>query len=432
MAGYRRACTGASETIWRGDQSYVGSSKTVGKTAQDTVKCWQEYNPDLIKIKEVELVDIATIHQKIHSGVNISTEDVRQFLYACTGLFKMKTEIVLHVSPNYQIPVGTEISPLSLYKMASVHVPGNDASKARYKETLMIVLFAIRYLRADNDAYHNQLKKTIKKTKSNWNYPPWMNGVTADHLDDILAAYDWYLCLKETDDQPLRFGTVTTQWKDMGGFRDFCYKTELFDGEPGRLVRWVQNRSVADSIIKMHLIPDEIGEIGSSFPYCKSMGIVTKSDLSVSEHSSMHDYIHIIGTFQGNPRSSNSRFVSGSIARKDVCLAAMCVMATASMTSGVELADNESRVIARATARALRVTEDAVTQIPDNADLWISKYNENPGRIGAWIKTRLTSTIKPRQYSVLEYLINSHKDWYDADINQVQPVAPVQAQPSQE
>ena len=424
MSGYRRACTSEVETIWRGEQAFVGSSKTVGKTAQNTVECWQEYNPDQIKIKDVELVDIATIHQKIHSGININTEDVRQFLYACTGMFKMKVDIELYVSPNYKIPKDTEITPLSLYKMDPVHVPGNDTSKARYKDTLMTVLFAIRYLRADNDAYHNQLKKTIKKTKSNWNYPPWMNGVTADHLDDILAAYDWFLYLKETEDQPLRFGTVTTQWKDMGGFRDFCYKTKLFDGEPGRLVRWVQNGSVADSILKMHMIPNDIGEIGSSFPYCKSMGIVTKSDLSVSEHSSMHDYIHIIGTFQGNPRSSNSRFVSGSIARKDVCLAAMCVMATASMTSGVQLADNESRIIARTTARALRVSEKEVVQVPDNADLWISKYNENPGWIGSWIKTRLTSTIKPRQHSVLEYLMNSHKDWYDADNDHAQADAP--------
>ena len=413
MAGYRKACTSEVNVIFRKDKAYAGFSKTVGTTAQNTVELWETYDPNLIKITDVELDDVSVLYQKIQSGVNISTTDVRKYLYACTGLFKMKVEIDLFVSPNYKISKDTEITPLSLYKMDPVAVPGNETTKAKYKEALMNVLFAIRYSRAENDAYHNQLKKTIKKTKSNWNYPPWMNGVTADKLDDILAAYDWFLYLKETEDQPLRFGTVTTQWKDMGGFRDFCFTPKLFDGEPGRIVRWVQNSAVADSILKMHMIPGTIGEVGSSFPYCKSMGIVTKSDLSVSEHPSMHDYIHIIGAFLGNPRSSNSRFVSGSIARRDVCFAAMCVMATASMQSGVQLADKESRIINKITAKALRVDESTAKQIPDVAELWIQTYNSDPSRIGAWIKSRLTSTVKPRLHSILEYLMVSHKDWID-------------------
>lgn len=83
----------------------------------------------------------------------------------------------------------------------------------------------------------------------------------------------------------------------MGGFRDFCFIPELFPGEPLRLVKCIQNPAIADSILKMHLISSEIGEIGSSFPYCKSMGIVSKSDLSVSEHASIHDYIMSLGHF---------------------------------------------------------------------------------------------------------------------------------------
>ncbi len=421
MSGYRKACTSESNTIYRGDRAYTGFSKSVGTVAQNTVELWETYNADTIKIRDIELEDIAILHQKIQSGVNITTTDVRKFLYACTGLFKMKVEIELYVSPNYKIDKDTEISPLSLYKMPSVAVPGNESTKAKYKETLMTVLFAIRYSRAENDAYHGQLKKTIKKTKANWHYPPWMNGVIADKLDDVLAAYDWFLYLKETEDQPLRFGTVTTQWKDMGAFRDFCFTFKLFDGEKGRIIKWIQNPAVTDSIIKMHMIPGNIGEVGSSFPYCKAMGIVNKSDLSVSEHQSMHDYIHIIGAFLGSHRSSNSRFVSGSIARRDVCLAAMCVMATASMQSGVQLADRESRIINKTTAKALRVDESTSKQLPDVAALWIQTYNADPARIGVWIKSRLTSTIKPRQHSILEYLMTSHKDWVDVSSTEKTP-----------
>lgn len=375
--------------------------KTVGKTAQDTVELWNNYNPDEIKITNVTLDDIATLYQKIQSGVNITTQDVRKYLYACTGMFRMTVEIELCVSPNYKIPKNTEITPLSLYKMNAVDVPGNDSSKTKYKETLMNVLFSIRYLRAENDTHHAQLRKTIRKTKTNWNYPPWMNAITADSLDDILAAYDWFLFLKETEDQPLRFGMVTTQWKDMGGFRDFCFIPELFPGEPSRLVKWIQNPAIADSVLKMHLISSEIGEIGSSFPYCKSMGIVSKSDLSVSEHASMHDYIHVTGALLGNPRSCNSRFISGSMARRDVCMAAMCIMATGAMKSGVQLADKESRIINKTTAKALRVTEQEVGQLPDNAGLWIQTYNADTNRIAGWIKSRLTTATKPRQNSIL-------------------------------
>ena len=79
-------------------------------------------------------------------------------------------------------------------------------------------------------------------------------------LDDLLTAYDWFLFLKETDDQLLRFGSVTTQWKDMGGYRDFCFITELFSRDP---IKWIQNTTIADSVLKMHMITTDIGNIGS-------------------------------------------------------------------------------------------------------------------------------------------------------------------------
>ena len=240
-----------------------------------------------------------------------------------------------------------------------------------------------------------------------------MNAITADHLDDVLAAYDWFLFLRETEDQPLRFGTVTTQWKDRGALRDFCFISELFPGEPSQLVKWIQNPAVADSVLKMHLITSDIGEVGSSFPYCKAMGVVSKSNLSVSEHGSMHDYIHMTGALLGNARSCNSRFISESMARSDVCMAAMCIMATGSMKSGGQLDDDESRIINKATAKALRVTEKEVSQIPDNVGVWIEEYIKDSSRIGNWIKSCLTSSTKPRTYSVLEHLMISHKDWID-------------------
>ena len=306
MTHYRKPCTGVEYTLWKDDVPYKGTMKQVGKMAQNTVELWKNYSPDEIKINNIELEDLSVLHQKISAGVNLNTQDIRKYLYACTGMFKQVVDIDLHVAPNYTIAKNSEINPLSLYKMLAVPVTGNDSSQAKYKETLMNLLFSIRYQRAENPTHQEQLKKTIRKTKTNWNYPAWMNAITADSLDDVLAAYDCYLFLKETDDQPLRFGTVTTQWKDMGAFRDFCFISELFPGEPTRLVKWIQNSAVADSVLKMHLVSSDIGEIGSSFPYCKAMGIVSKSDLSVSEHGSMHDYIHVTGALLGNARSCNS------------------------------------------------------------------------------------------------------------------------------
>ena len=182
-----------------------------------------------------------------------------------------------------------------------------------------------------------------------------MSNIDVAKLDDLLAAYDWYLFLKETDDQPLRFGTVTTQWKDMGGFRDFCLISELFPGDPTCPVRWVQNPVVADPILKMHLITSNIGNVGSSFPYWKAMGVVTKNDLSVTEQASMHDYIHTMGALLGNTRSCNSKFVS-NIARSDVCMTAMSIMATDAMKEGVHLDDDQSKIINETTARALKLS----------------------------------------------------------------------------
>ena len=144
----------------------------------------------------------------------------------------------------------------------------------------------------------------------------------------------------------------------------------------------VNQMVVADSVLKMHLLSTDTSEVGSSFPYCKPMGIVSKSDLSVTEHSSMHDYIHVTGALLGNARSCNSRFISNSISRSDVCMAAMCIMATGAMKSGVQLDDDESRIINKATAKAMRLSVQEVKQIPDNVGVWIDSYNKDSSRIG--------------------------------------------------
>ena len=281
-------------------------------------------------------------------------------------MFSQIVEIDLNVSPNYVIQQGTEITPLSLYKMPNLHFGGTSVNRDKYKELLMNLLFSIRYLKAENPTHQDQLKKTIRKTKSNWNYIPWMNSIAHEQLDDVLAGYDWFLFLKETKDQPFRLGSVTTQWKDMGAFHDFCFISELFPGEPTRLIKWIQNPTVAASILNMHMLATNIGDVGSSFPYCKPMGIVSKSDLSVTEHGVMHDYIHVTGALLGNALSCNSRFISNSMSRSDVCLSAMCIMATGAMKCGVQLDDDESRIINKATAKAMRLSVQEIKQIPDN------------------------------------------------------------------
>ena len=267
----------------------------LSRQAQDTVELWKTYDKNQIKVRDVEVEDLAEVHQRIVGGVNVTTTDVRKFLYSCTGLFTQTVDIDLIVSPNYTILRGSKITPLSLFDMDAVNVLGNAAIIDRYKDTLMNVFFSIRYQRGENPVHQEQLKKTARKSKPSWNHLAWMSNVDADKLDDLLAAFDWLLFLKETDDQPLRFGTVTTQWKDMGAFRDFCFIAELFPGDATRPIHWVQNPVVGDSILKMHLITTAIGNVGSSFSYCKAMNIVTKSDLSVSEHSIMHDYVHTMG-----------------------------------------------------------------------------------------------------------------------------------------
>jgi len=98
--------------------AYRGTIKQFGRMAQDTVELWNTYNPDEIKIKGVELEDLSALHQKITAGVNLTTKDVKKYLYACTGMFKQEVEIDLFVSPNYTIvnPIpgggGVNLTPL--------------------------------------------------------------------------------------------------------------------------------------------------------------------------------------------------------------------------------------------------------------------------------------------------------------------------------
>ena len=97
------------------------------------------------------------------------------------------------------------------------------------------------------------------------------------------------------------------------------------------------------------------------------------------------------------------------------------------MKSGVQLDDDESRLIKKATAKALRVSEQEVTQIPDNVGIWVQTYTKDSNRIGTWIRSRLTSAAKPRQHSVLEHLMVSHRDWVDMGSKPPAPANPQDA-----
>ena len=182
MSHYRSACTGKQLTLWRAGVPSHGAMQQLSRQAQDTVELWKTYNKSQKKIREVEAKYLAAVHQRFIAGVNVTTTDVRKFLYSCTGLFTQTVDIDLVVSLNYTIPRGSKISPLSLYDMGTVNVLGNAATIDKYKDTLMKVLFSVRYQRGENTAHQEQLKKTARKS---------------------IAAFDWYLVLKETDDQPL-------------------------------------------------------------------------------------------------------------------------------------------------------------------------------------------------------------------------------------
>ena len=94
-------------------------------------------------------------------------------------------------------------------------------------------------------------------------------------------------------------------------------------------------------------------------------------------------------------------------------MAAMCIMATGAMKGGVQLDDDDSKIINEITARALKMTVQEVTAKPDNVTMWIKTFNENRKSVREWIKSRLTNAAKPRQFSVLEHLMVLHRDWND-------------------
>ncbi len=78
MAHYRSACTGKALTLWRNGKPFHGSIQQLSRQAQDTVELWKTYDHNQIKIREIEDEDLAAVYQRIISGVNITTNDVRK------------------------------------------------------------------------------------------------------------------------------------------------------------------------------------------------------------------------------------------------------------------------------------------------------------------------------------------------------------------
>jgi len=55
--------------------AYHGAMQQLSRQAQDTVELWKTYDKNQIKVRDVEVEDLAEVHQRIVGGVNVTTTD---------------------------------------------------------------------------------------------------------------------------------------------------------------------------------------------------------------------------------------------------------------------------------------------------------------------------------------------------------------------
>jgi len=398
-------------TMWRGEERIVGHLPSTEPACDDSIEKWREFRLGLLAGVPAAVGDIEVYYNRIQNVRDLDGKDVASFLAAYSWKLDFILDRNMTLSEFVSIPAGTRITPNSLFNLSADVQNWTEVNAAKYRKMVYDLLFSYRIDTTVNDNHRELMRgRAIEQFPAYTHVAGMKNAEKSDFLP-MVAAYDWFLELQQHKEQKLRFGTVTTRWMDMGAVRDLSFLAKLFPQDPTRPIAWSTNNVVVDSMMLLMTVSDRIGTVGNVFPYLKSLGLVKKSNMSITAHAAMHDYIHSIGCFKGAARSLKSKLVQPTVERSDVLMAAMCVMATGAIADGPVIVLDEDKQNTRMYKEMAQAGAPLDDSVADHPLAWQAEYKLNPQRILSWIDRRIGSLEEPRENTILAWMKSSQGEW---------------------
>lgn len=142
-------------------------------------------------------------------------------------------------------------------------------------------------------------------------YPSWAKDI---EYRILIATIDMYLVKFPLHDYAdIRFGTLTSRFKDCGVISEWMYLMRNTRLSAYRLGYWVWTTPISEQVVKLTKAGEEMDQIDSYMLYYMEMRLATKSKYSVTLSPDLHVWIHAYGAVSGLTRSKNARMMTDVI-----------------------------------------------------------------------------------------------------------------------
>ncbi len=184
----------------------------------------------------------------------------------------------------------------------------------------LYLLFIYRYSRATNASYQAGLIDKLRlQIASVTLHPPafnppkgtykaWLNN---KNFTKIVAAFDMFFCKFPNNDMSfLRFGTITSRFRDCASLLSLNHLRETAGIEGDQLFAWMFVGTLADEAEILMKEAQELDNPESYTPYLMDLGLSLKSPYSAAVCPGVYTWSHMICSLLVSTRSRNARMVS--------------------------------------------------------------------------------------------------------------------------
>ncbi|AJR28574.1 nucleoprotein [Gray Lodge virus] len=282
----------------------------------------------MIPQKDYTLDDIRGIihHEILQQDLKLS--HVIRYLYLVgTGI----TETLDENWVSFGVEIGRKGNTVNVFCMMDVKEEDDkradgtsdpNITSDEDKWMALYLLFIYRYSRASNAAYQaglvDKLRMQVASVTLNppafnppkGTYRAWLNN---KNFTKLVAAFDMFFCKFPNHDSAfLRFGTITSRFRDCASLLSLNHLRETAGIEGNQLFAWMFVGTLAEEAEVLMKENQELDKSDSYTPYMMDLGLSLKSPYSAAVCPGVYTWSHLICSLLVSTRSRNARMVSES------------------------------------------------------------------------------------------------------------------------
>ncbi|UOX72914.1 nucleocapsid protein [Wenzhou Rhinolophus pusillus ledantevirus 1] len=319
-----------------------------------------------------------------------------------------------------------EVTPWSIVDVELLETKlGNVSVKAGITQAdanwiVFYLCFIYRYTRANHPEYKDQLYARANEHVKNINEKAipinlgqlnkMRNLLLNDSYIKAIACIDmFYFKFKQSELTGVRFGTLSTRFKDCSALTTLNYITQVTGLSISKFILWVFSARMADEIARLATPNEELEKSDSYAAYMRELGLSDRSPYSTQANPAFSLFCHVVGTLLGSKRSKNAK-MGAEVDTVNTVINAKIVAYVLSNRADltVEFSTVKPEAPRDDKQDQMKVTE--IGEIPESQDPeeWFAYLSSMgfkiPQEIEIWVRQRVNNLTDLRDGSVGKFL----------------------------